>query len=235
MAGVEDNTMLLNVLSVVATLSTAPFFRRNLCGAIRNVRCEVSFLFLTFRKRNFKSETSICSCFFWLQYGILKRDRIVILINLIGFCLEVVYFFILYIYSRRKVAGAMITTCAGLVYYLRVNARYDSTIDRLGTMCLILNVLNFAAPLAVLVSYLPVFTELLPKPIIIANLLVSAQWYLYGHLVGDPYMKVLFYCDLLFPTALKVLFQIPNFIGVCLASFQLSLFLIYPTEREHHP
>ncbi|KFD52785.1 hypothetical protein M514_06276 [Trichuris suis] len=217
MAGVEDNTMLLNVLSVVATLSTVSMFLVGIptCAKVMRRRSSEGISVVPYAM-------CVVSCFFWLQYGILKRDRIVILINLIGFCLEVVYFFILYIYSRRKsslnaVAGAMFTTCACLVYYLRVNARYDSTIDRLGTMCLILNVLNFAAPLAVLREVLETkSTELLPRPIIIANLLVSAQWYLYGHLVGDPYMKI------------------PNFIGVCLASFQLSLFLIFPSEREHH-
>jgi hypothetical protein len=32
--------------------------------------------------------------------------------------------------------------------------------------------------------------ESLPLPLCVANLLVSAQWFLYGILVGDPYIKV---------------------------------------------
>uniref|UniRef100_A0A5S6QIC5 Sugar transporter SWEET1 n=1 Tax=Trichuris muris TaxID=70415 RepID=A0A5S6QIC5_TRIMR len=191
MAGADENTMLLNMLSVVATLSTVSMFLIGIpiCAGVVRRRTSEGISIAPYAM-------CVVSCFFWLQYGILKRDRIVILINLIGFCLEVVYFFVLYMYSRRKsslhaLAGAMTAICACLVYYLRLNARYDSTLDRLGTMCLILNVLNFASPLAVLREVMETkSTELLPKPIIIVNLLVSAQWYLYGHLVGDPYMKI---------------------------------------------
>ncbi|KAK5968364.1 hypothetical protein GCK32_017911 [Trichostrongylus colubriformis] len=54
----------------------------------------------------------------------------------------------------------------------------------------------------------------LPLPMCIANMLVSTQWCLYGNIVRDKYIMV------------------PNGIGMALAIFQLSLFLIFPRNEN---
>lgn len=51
--------------------------------------------------------------------------------------------------------------------------------------------------------------EHLPYPIILSTFAVSCQWFVYGYLLGDPFI------------------QTPNLIGCVLSAFQLSLFLIY--------
>lgn len=56
-------------------------------------------------------------------------------------------------------------------------------------------------------------TESLPFPIIVASMVVSFQWFVYGCLLNDFFI------------------QIPNFMGCILSGFQLCLFLIYPDKR----
>ncbi|EPB75209.1 mtN3/saliva family protein [Ancylostoma ceylanicum] len=40
------------------------------------------------------------SCAFWLQYGVLKQDNVVILVNVVGFMLQSCY--LLYYYSMTR-------------------------------------------------------------------------------------------------------------------------------------
>ncbi|KRY52579.1 Sugar transporter SWEET1 [Trichinella britovi] len=109
-----------------------------------------------------------------------------------------------------------ILACSALQYYLMKSTNHNTTLNNLGKMCLVLNVLNFASPLAVLKEVIKTKScECLPLPLCAANLIVAAQWFLYGLLVSDPYIKI------------------PNMIGIALAVFQLSLFFIFPKERAH--
>lgn len=86
-------------------------------------------------------------------------------------------------------------------------------IDPLGFTCMLFNILNFGAPLAgVTVVFKKRCCDTLPLPLCTANLLVSAQWCLYGMLVNDPYIIV------------------PNAAGVGLAVLQISLFLVFPRQ-----
>lgn len=56
-------------------------------------------------------------------------------------------------------------------------------------------------------------TESLPFPIIMASLVVSSQWFVYGCLINDSFI------------------QIPNFLGCVLSAFQLCFFLIYRSDQ----
>lgn len=86
-------------------------------------------------------------------------------------------------------------------------------IDPLGFICMTFNILNFGAPLAgVKVVFKKKSCDTLPLPLCTANLLVSAQWGLYGILVNDIYIII------------------PNGAGVALALLQISLFLIFPRK-----
>lgn len=57
-------------------------------------------------------------------------------------------------------------------------------------------------------------TESLPFPVIMASMIVSCQWFVYGCLINDQFI------------------QVPNFMGCVLSGFQLCLFLIYPNKRS---
>ncbi|KRX17999.1 Sugar transporter SWEET1, partial [Trichinella nelsoni] len=206
----------LDLLSISATFSTIGMFLVGIpmCKSIIRKKSSEGVSPVPF---------AMCavSCFFWLQYGILKHDRTIVLINLVGFILQVLYYAVLYSHSKQKnfihlIMLAGILACSALQYYLMKSTNHNTTLNNLGKMCLVLNVLNFASPLAVLKEVIKTKScECLPLPLCAANLIVAAQWFLYGLLVSDPYIKI------------------PNMIGIALAVFQLSLFFIFPKERAH--
>ncbi|VDO77508.1 unnamed protein product [Haemonchus placei] len=92
---------------------------------------------------------------------------------------------------------------------------YNPNINYLGIACMTFNILNFGAPLAGLgVVLRKRCCDSLPLPMCVTNLLVSSQWFLYGNIVQDKYIMA------------------PNGIGMALAVFQLSLFLIFPRKEN---
>ncbi|KRY00645.1 Sugar transporter SWEET1, partial [Trichinella pseudospiralis] len=199
----------LDLLSISATFSTIGMFLVGIpmCKSI-------------IRKKSSEGVSPVP--FAMCAYGILKHDRTIVLINLVGFILQVLYYMVLYSHSKQKsfihlIMLAAILSCSALQYYLMKSTNHNTTLNNLGKMCLVLNVLNFASPLAVLKEVIKSKScESLPLPLCAANLIVAAQWFLYGLLVSDPYIKI------------------PNMIGIALAVFQLSLFFIFPKERAHH-
>jgi len=160
------------------------------------------------------------SGFFWLRYGFLKEDNSVLTVNTIGVTSQLLYLMYFYSYTRVKTSIhrqlALVIACSlGMVVYVHLNLSTPQVaISHLGMMCMILNIITFAAPLAGLRDVIKDQScESLPLPLCVANLLVSAQWFLYGILVSDPYIKM------------------PNSIGIFLSLIQLSLFLVYPRKR----
>uniref|UniRef100_A0A914XQK2 Sugar transporter SWEET n=1 Tax=Plectus sambesii TaxID=2011161 RepID=A0A914XQK2_9BILA len=210
---------LLDVLSFTAVTSTIGLF---LCGI---PICQ------EIRRRKTSDGTNpapflmgALSGFFWLRYGLLKGDNSVLIVNGIGIVSQVLYLLYFYSYTRVKTSInrqlAFITVCAlGMLAYVHVLLPTpDVAIDHLGFMCMILNILTFAAPLAALRDVIrDRCCESLPLPLCIANLVVSVQWYFYGALLDDPYIKS------------------PNIFGVFLALIQLSFFLVYPRKRMYFP
>lgn len=73
----------------------------------------------------------------------------------------------------------------------------------------------FASPLASLAHVIRMgSTEVLPFPIIFSSFFVSGQWCIYGMILDDNFVKI------------------PNGLGWILATFQLSLFVWYPSKRK---
>ena len=73
----------------------------------------------------------------------------------------------------------------------------------------------FASPLASLAQVIRSrSTEVLPFPLILANFVVTSQWWLYGIILDDNFVLV------------------PNVLGWCLATFQLLLFAYFPSKRK---
>jgi len=154
------------------------------------------------------------------MYGILKNENTVIQVNVVGLTLQLLYVVYYHSYCTAK-SAINVQMLIGLVFGIlgAFHNMYsgfpdDKLIDHTGTICLLLNVLNFAAPLVTLREVINrQNTESLSLSLCLANLLVSGQWLLYGILIDDIYMKI------------------PNFLGFILTLVQLSLFAIYPAKH----
>ena len=79
-----------------------------------------------------------------------------------------------------------------------------------------LSVCFFASPLASLAQVIRTgSTEVLPFPIILSNFFTTGQWWLYGIILEDNFVKI------------------PNFLGWCLVIFQLLCFVYFPNKRKN--
>uniref|UniRef100_A0AC35U4E8 Sugar transporter SWEET n=1 Tax=Rhabditophanes sp. KR3021 TaxID=114890 RepID=A0AC35U4E8_9BILA len=216
----HDN--ILWVLSITAIASTIGLF---FCGAQ---------LCLKIKKRGSADGVNgapflitFLSCVLWLRYGWLRDDDAVIMVNLIGATMEGVYIWYYHrktrnphFLNRLLIIGVVIIIAT---FYFTFDDGEDLTekIEMLGTACVFLNVLTNSTPLADLgVVIRSKSTESLPLPIIIASMLVSIQWFLYGLLIDDFFL------------------QLPNGISTIICSIQISLFFIYPSNalsRKYKP
>ncbi|KAH0552237.1 hypothetical protein KQX54_007565 [Cotesia glomerata] len=87
--------------------------------------------------------------------------------------------------------------------------------EHVGILSCGFTILFFASPLTMLAHVIKhKSADSLPFPVIISSLVVSCQWFAYGSLIGDPYI------------------QLPNFLGCVLSTFQLSLFVIFPSKKN---
>ncbi|PAV87844.1 hypothetical protein WR25_06079 isoform B [Diploscapter pachys] len=157
---------------------------------------------------------------FWLQYGFLKWDYVMITVNVVSVSLFMGYciFFLVLASKKRTFAihfGLVLISISAMLFWCNISPN----IDHLGFICMMFNIINFGAPLAGLgVVLRSKNTSSLPLPMCIANLLVSSQWFLYGNCIKDPYIMA------------------PNGVGMMLAVLQLSLFIVYPMkEQERSP
>jgi len=162
------------------------------------------------------------NCGIWLKYAFLIDDSAMKLVNGIGVLLLSSSSVIFYKYTPNK-TGALkqIVFAAGffltIAFYVNSmkeeaseNARYI-----LGLVGDVLAVCYFGAPIA---SIAHVFrtgsTEVLPFPIILSSWFVTGQWWIYGNILQDSFVSV------------------PNCLGWCLATFQLFLFVYFPSKRK---
>lgn len=134
----------------------------------------------------------------------------------------------------RQAALCSFILIATLVY-IHNQENSDQAKEFLGIVCCFVTILFFAAPLASMLHVIRVKnTESLPFPIIFANFVVSLQWLVYGIIINDKFVQVFYqFCDLLLINQ-KVIFQVPNFLGVILSGLQLSLFCFYPKTSKGH-
>ncbi|VDL73369.1 unnamed protein product [Nippostrongylus brasiliensis] len=156
------------------------------------------------------------SCAFWLQYGFLKNDQVVILVNVIGLVLQGCYLAYYYSMTRnprllRKVIAAEFVAISLMLYAVHYAELKDKGREPLGIICVVLNIASIGAPLFQVGEVIRTKnSESLPLPLCLACFAVSLQWLLYGILVND------------------YVIQVPNYIATILSIVQLSLFVIYP-------
>lgn len=160
----------------------------------------------------------VLSCCLWFLYGLVKQDNLIILVNLIGEALMIVYTIIFYVYTFKKstVLKQILITVGYVIFmivYVTVEENNEILLTRLGIMACCLTLLTIAAPMTKLLHVFKVkSTECLPFPMILMSFFVSSLWFLYGMIEEDSYLLM------------------PNFVGAVLAMSQLSLFVIYPNK-----
>uniref|UniRef100_A0A914I3N8 Sugar transporter SWEET1 n=1 Tax=Globodera rostochiensis TaxID=31243 RepID=A0A914I3N8_GLORO len=152
----------------------------------------------------------------WCVYGYLKKDHTVMYVTGAQIVLYSIYTVFYWFMTKKKLmisikVATLVAICASLVALVHF---FDHKVFHpLGIICMTLNTMDFAAPLAGLkVVIRRRATSTLPLPLCIANFLVSSEWFVYGLLVWDFYLIT------------------PNGIGSFLAFCQLILFAVLPRK-----
>ncbi|KAF7992772.1 hypothetical protein HCN44_005116 [Aphidius gifuensis] len=162
--------------------------------------------------------TCLMSCSFWLRYGQLKDDSYVIMVNAFGTFLQFCYIIVFTLYSVRKtliLKQFLVAVLFIIIIYSYSIIETDKELVKrqIGFLSCGLTILFFASPLTMLLHVIrEKNTDSLPFPVILASFTVSSQWFIYGTIIDDQFIKV------------------PNLIGCLLSLFQLSLFFRYRTK-----
>ncbi|KAK9737892.1 Sugar efflux transporter for intercellular exchange [Popillia japonica] len=206
---------LRNILATTASISTLLQFLSGLiiCKSIVRKRG-------TGNMSPFPFISGHLSTSLWLRYGMLIDDFSLIFVNTIGSLLFLGYTVIFYYYSIKR--SMIVKQFTGCMLLLIIAVMYSAWSEdaftvrkRIGTLCCIITVVFFAAPLTTVIHVLKMkSTDSLPFPIILTGFIVTSQWYAYGILLNDEFI------------------QIPNFLGTVLTFAQLCLFCIYPSKSQ---
>ncbi|XP_046462341.1 sugar transporter SWEET1-like isoform X1 [Daphnia pulex] len=202
------------ILSVTATITTIIQF---LTGVI---------ICLSIRRKGGSGDISgfpfiagVLGCSLWLRYGMLMKDTAMTVVNAVGLVLQLCYVFMYYLYATNKgpylkQVVIVFSVILSTMLYVAVEPIEDKAEFRLGLLCCATTLIFCSAPLATLGDVLRTrSTETLPFYLILANVLVAAQWFLYGVAVHNTFV------------------QVPNFISCLIALFQLALFAFFPSTN----
>ncbi|VDD87217.1 unnamed protein product [Enterobius vermicularis] len=180
----------------------------------------------------------------WLQYGLLKGDQTkseahllfksitandaenlqaVVKVNVVSSLLYscyVLYYWMKTKYPAKKTQDRIVLAEGGFLLAITLflhQHRVDTNraLNFLGALCVTFNIATVAAPLAALHDVIKIrSTENLPLPMCIANLLVTSEWFLYGIMVNDFFIKL------------------PNAVALVISIGQILPFFLYPRKRK---
>ncbi|UJR30381.1 hypothetical protein I4U23_017916 [Adineta vaga] len=162
---------------------------------------------------------TMVNCTLWLLYGYVGNNSTIVIVNFIGAALELVYAltYLQYTPDRNsyiRLIGMALAFLATIAFYLLafVSDRTTASLHA-GLVASVATVIMFGSPLASLKEVVKKqSTESLSLPLCFANLIVPAEWVLYGILINDKIV------------------QVPNFLGAILGLIQVSLFYKYPRQ-----
>lgn len=159
--------------------------------------------------------------FVWFNYGKLVDDSTLQTVNGTGLVLQTLYTFCFYNFTPLKIqTGKKIFLTLLIATLVQVYIHNEGDLEtaqlRVGLLGASMSIAYCSAPLA---SIQHVFrtksTESLPYYLILATVLVTGQWSMYGHIIHDSFVKI------------------PNMIGFTAALFQLSLFYYFPSSSQY--
>lgn len=133
----------------------------------------------------------------WLFYGMLKRDQTIVLVNVIGALLQILYIIMYLHYTKHRglvmsqtVAAATVLTC-GWLYFGMFLPEGDSRLSQLGLTCSVVTVSMYMSPLTDLVEIVRSGNvQCLSFPLTVATFFTSTSWVLYGLQLNDYYIVV---------------------------------------------
>nr|XP_057941608.1 sugar transporter SWEET1 isoform X2 [Doryrhamphus excisus] len=133
----------------------------------------------------------------WLYYGILRSDGTLIVVNLIGELLQLLYILSYFMYTKQKrqvayqiVGGAAVATSAW-VYFSKILPPGDIQLNQLGLICSVATIGVYLSPLTDLVAIVRSRNvQCLSFPLTVATFLTSTSWFLYGLQLDDYYILV---------------------------------------------
>ncbi|KAI3361055.1 hypothetical protein L3Q82_013255, partial [Scortum barcoo] len=131
----------------------------------------------------------------WLYYGILKRDQTIILVNVIGALLQILYIVVYFHYTKQKrmvvsqtLAAGTVLTC-GWFYFTTLLPEGDARLSQLGLTCSVVTVSMYLSPLTDLVKIVRSGdVQCLSFPLTVATFFTSTSWVLYGLQLMDYYI-----------------------------------------------
>lgn len=133
----------------------------------------------------------------WLYYGILKRDQTIVLVNIIGAFLQVLYIVTYLLYTKQKrqvmlqtLAAGSVLTC-GWFYFASFLPEGESRLNQLGLTCSVVTVSMYMSPLTDLVGIIRSGNvQCLSFPLTVATFFTSTSWVLYGLQLNDYFIVV---------------------------------------------
>ncbi len=160
------------------------------------------------------------SCAIWTTYGVLREEPTIVLVNSLGLGLQASYILCFYLLAMPLVKTHVRQTLAAATTYtlLLLTLWHLDSADRkilLGWLASAASICFCSAPLVSVKTVVRRHsTEVLPFGFIVMTFGVTAQWWVFGALIGDPFV------------------QYPNMVGCVLAVIQLSLFCCFPSSRK---
>ncbi|XP_075240676.1 sugar transporter SWEET1-like isoform X2 [Convolutriloba macropyga] len=206
----DQNMDLVNVFGLLATVCTIammlaglPLCTQMMKEGTQNVQL---FPFVAF----------FVNCMLWSEYGLLKLDMAVIIVNMTGCILEGLYILVYFRCTKNKmlvlhqVFGAFCIIFPSLVYAKFVASNLRKALSVLGMICIAASVVNFGSPLAAIKRVMQTkSTESMSLLWCLIAAVTAFQWTIYGYLRDDNNIII------------------PNAIGFGLGVFQLALIYRY--------
>ncbi|CAF1501403.1 unnamed protein product [Adineta steineri] len=200
------------IIEKICTISTIGLFLTGvqICNRIYRMRTTGDI-------SGFPFVATMVNCTLWFLYGYSANNSTIMIVNFIGASLEFVYALVYLQYtpdrnSYLRLIGMALAFLAAISFYLLYIVSDRSTaILHAGLVASVVTVIMYGSPLVSLQEVIQKqSTESLSLPLCFANLVVPAEWVLYGILISDKFV------------------QVPNFLGAILGFIQVSLFFKYP-------
>ncbi|XP_030605006.1 sugar transporter SWEET1 [Archocentrus centrarchus] len=160
----------------------------------------------------------------WLYYGILKKDQTIILVNIIGAFLQILYIIMYFRYTKQKrlvssqtLTAVIVLTCGWLYFAMFLTDR-DIQLNQLGLTCSVVTVSMYLSPLTDLVEIVRSGNvQCLSFPLTVATFFTSTSWVFYGLQLNDYYIVV------------------PNTPGILTSLIRLYLFWKFASVSQSSP
>ncbi|MEQ2269786.1 hypothetical protein XENORESO_009723 [Xenotaenia resolanae] len=133
----------------------------------------------------------------WLFYGTLKMDHTIIVVNVIGALLQILYIVMYFLYTKLKrlvtlqtLAAAAVLIC-GWLYFTTFLTEGDARLQQLGLTCSVVTISMYLSPLTDLIAIIRSGNvQVLSFPLTVATFFTSTAWVLYGLQLNDYYITV---------------------------------------------